>query len=51
MESLSIAVNTTPLDILENKVTKLLKYHAKDEHSRDVIAPHVAKTSLMPNHL
>lgn len=51
METLAIAVNTTPLDVLEEKVTNLLKYHAKDEYSKNTIAPHVAKASLMPKHL
>ena len=51
IEPLAIAVNNTPLDILEDKVTNLLKFHAKDEYSKNTIANHVAKTSLMENHL
>ena len=46
-----IAENTISLTILEEKVTKLLQAHAIDEYSRDTIAPHVAKCSLMQNHL
>lgn len=42
---------TTNLDVLETKVTKFLQKYAKDEYSRDVIAVHVAKTSLEMNHL
>jgi nitrogen fixation protein NifQ len=36
---------------LEKKVTNLLQEHAKDEYSKDVVAFHVAKTSLLMNHL
>ena len=37
--------------VLENKVMNLLKTNANDCYSRDVMAPHVAKISLMMNHL
>ena len=43
--------NFTSLDVLELKVTKLLQEYARGEYSKNVIAPHVAKTSLMMNHL
>lgn len=42
---------TTPLEVLEKKVRELLQYHAKDEYSRNEVAPHVAKVSLQMNHL
>jgi len=38
-------------DVLELKVTKLLQSFAKDEHSRVEVSPHLAKVSLMMNHL
>lgn len=44
-------VHKTDLDTLESKVTELLQSYAKDEYSKNIIAPHVAKTSLEPNHL
>jgi nitrogen fixation protein NifQ len=37
--------------ILEEKVTNFLQKYAKDEYSKNEIAVHVAKISLMPNHL
>lgn len=43
--------NEKPLEILEYKVTNFLKSYAKNSHSEDVIASHVAKISLLPNHL
>jgi nitrogen fixation protein NifQ len=42
---------TTPNEVLEAKVTNLLQFFAKDNYSKDKIAPHVAKTSLEMNHL
>jgi nitrogen fixation protein NifQ len=44
-------LNTTPVEILEEKVTHFLQTYAKDEYAKNRIAPHVAKVSLMPNHL
>jgi nitrogen fixation protein NifQ len=41
----------TPLLILEQKVTRLLQLYAKDDFAKNEIAPHVAKTSLMADHL
>jgi nitrogen fixation protein NifQ len=43
--------NTTDLAILEEKVTAFLQGFAKDEHSKNEVAPHVAKVSLEMNHL
>lgn len=43
--------NTAPLDVLELKITNLLKCYAKDEYAKNKIAPHLAKVSLMMNHL
>jgi len=43
--------NSASLEILERKVADLLKKYAKDEHSLTEVVPHVAKTSLMMNHL
>ncbi|MFT7003363.1 MAG: nitrogen fixation protein NifQ [Sulfurimonas sp.] len=43
--------NMNKNDILEAKVTKLLQHFAKDEHSKTVIVPHLAKVSLEMNHL
>lgn len=42
---------TTTNEILEAKVTNLLQYFAKDDYSKNTIAPHVAKVSLEMNHL
>jgi nitrogen fixation protein NifQ len=39
------------LVVLEEKVTNFLQKYAKDEYSKNEMAVHVAKTSLMPNHL
>ena len=38
-------------EVLEAKVTNLLQFFAKDEYSKQKVAPHVAKHSLMMNHL
>lgn len=43
--------NSRLLIHLEEKVIKLLQAHAVDEYSKNTIAPHVAKCSLMQNHL
>jgi len=43
--------NNTPPEILERKVADLLRKYAKDEYSRTEVVPHIAKTSLMMNHL
>ncbi|MEA3315996.1 MAG: nitrogen fixation protein NifQ [Campylobacterota bacterium] len=43
--------NFTPLELLEIKVTKFLQEYANNDYSKDIIAPNVAKKSLMPNHL
>mgnify|MGYP003586052535 CR=1 FL=1 len=37
--------------ILEEKVIDLLQKYAKDQYTIEKVAPHVAKTSLLPNHL
>lgn len=37
--------------MLEQKVTSLLQKHARGLYSKEEIAPHVAKISLMKNHL
>ncbi|MEA3498290.1 MAG: nitrogen fixation protein NifQ [Campylobacterota bacterium] len=39
------------LNMLELKVTNFLKQYAKDEYSKNEMAFHVAKISLMQNHL
>lgn len=44
-------LEATDVEILEQKVTKLLQSYALNEYSFKHIAPLVAKTSLMPNHL
>ncbi len=36
---------------LEEKVTKLLQSHAQDYYAKEEMAPHVARVSLMMNHL
>jgi len=41
----------TKYEMLEQKVTLLLQEHAKELYSKEEIAPHVAKISLMKNHL
>ena len=45
------AVEKTPNDVLEAKVTTLLQYFARDEYTKIKVAPHVAKVSLEMNHL
>ena len=37
--------------ILEEKVKQFLQKYAKDQYAIETVAPHVAKTSLLPNHL
>jgi nitrogen fixation protein NifQ len=49
--SSNIVPNTKELKILESKVTNFLGTYAVDDYTKFEIAPHVAKTSLMPNHL
>ncbi len=44
-------VEQTKKKILEKKVTKLLKEHAKNSYAKDDLAPHIARISLMMNHL
>jgi nitrogen fixation protein NifQ len=44
-------MNKNVLSKLEAKVTLLLQVHAKNNHAKWEIAPHVAKTSLMAGHL
>lgn len=44
-------LEATNLDTLEQKVTNLLCIYAINEYAAKYIAPLVAKTSLMPNHL
>lgn len=39
------------LEKMEAKVTLLLQVHAKNNHAKWEIAPHVAKVSLMSGHL
>ena len=41
----------TKTEILEEKVTNLLQFFARDDYTKIKVAPHVAKTSLMMNHL
>ncbi len=36
---------------LEKKVMIFLQEYAKDKESKDILAPSVAKASLLPNHL
>lgn len=48
---MSQAINQTPLEVLEAKVTIFLQSFAKDDYAKYQMAPLVAKTSLMPNHL
>ncbi len=38
-------------ELLEAKVTKLLQQYAVDAQTREKLAPHIAKTSLMSGHL
>ena len=40
-----------PLHILEKKVTEFLSHYAVDAYAREQMAPHIAKISLMQNHL
>jgi len=44
-------INRTDIDILEDKVTLFLQRYAKDQKSREEIAPYLAKISLEMNHL
>lgn len=46
-----VVKNETPHDVLYEKVKELLSGFAKDEKSRDEIAPLVAEKSLEMNHL
>lgn len=39
------------LQILEQKVKSFLDNFAKDQYVKHTISPHIAKVSLMPNHL
>lgn len=39
------------LEMMELKVTLLLQIYAKDDYAKWVVAPHIAKTSLMMGHL
>ena len=39
------------LDILEKKVTQFLSHYAIDAYAREQMAPHIARISLMQNHL
>jgi len=48
---MSQAINNTPIEVLEAKVTEFLQSYAKNEYAKNQMAPLVAKTSLMPNHL
>ena len=41
----------TPLKILEQKVILFLQQYAKNDRAKNIISVHVAKTSLMENHL
>jgi nitrogen fixation protein NifQ len=41
----------TDYALMENKVTVLLQEFAKDKTSREITAPHLAKISLLMNHL
>lgn len=43
--------NTVQLEILESKVVNLLQSYAKDDYSKNEVAPHLAKVSLEMNHL
>ncbi len=43
--------NDTPVKILEEKVTWFLQRYAKDDYTKKMTAPHVAKISLLQNHL
>ena len=43
--------NEKPLMLLEQKVTLFLQAYAKDEYSKNEIAPYVAGISLGMNHL
>lgn len=46
-----ISLESPPLEILEKKVTILLQEYAKDQNAQDTVAPHIAKVSLLQNHL
>ncbi len=43
--------SNTPFPILEEKVTLFLQMYAKDDYTKNMTAPHVAKISLLQNHL
>jgi nitrogen fixation protein NifQ len=45
------ALKTTPLELIEKKVSSFLQYHSKDDYTKNIVAPNVAKKSLMMNHL
>jgi len=47
---MSPRINTN-IKLLEEKVIALLQNYAKDDYSKNEIALHVAKVSLMENHL
>jgi len=44
-------VEQTKKKILEKKVTELLKEHGKNSYAKEDLAPHIARISLMMNHL
>ena len=48
---MSQAINSTPLEVLETKVTEFLQLYAKDDYAKDKMAPLVAQKSLEANHL
>jgi len=48
---MSQAINQTPLETLEAKVTQFLQHYAKDEEAKKIAAPLVAQKSLEANHL
>ncbi|QFR48802.1 hydrogenase [Sulfurimonas lithotrophica] len=39
------------IKVLEAKVANLLQFFAKDDYSKNKVAPHIAKVSLEMNHL
>jgi nitrogen fixation protein NifQ len=46
-----MSINITSKNVLEKKVCELLINHASSEYAKNELAPHVAKVSLMMNHL
>jgi nitrogen fixation protein NifQ len=48
---MSQAINNTPIEILEEKITAYLQSYAKDSYAFETIAPLVAQKSLLDNHL